>query len=338
VLYLPCMLVTALAPEPESLPAPPRSLREAVWGPFVGFLARHRSLEILAFVVLYKLADNLSQSLIGPFLIQTGFNDFDVGVARTTIGQVASIGGTVLGGVLTGPMGLGRALWVFGLLQLSANLGYAAIAQVGPNRLLMYGAHAFELGSSGLAQGAFGVLLLRLTQKRFSATQYALLSSLFSLPRILAGPITGVLADAMGWRDFFILTVFFGIPGLVMLARFAPWGVRDVEFEVREPARGRPLSRGELALRAAAGALVSLLVGMGVVTLVAGLRAVRAHHGFEVLKALRSVVAPATVGDWLTTAGLIVLAVLGGLATAATLAARRGVRARLTGVGTGDRA
>jgi MFS transporter, PAT family, beta-lactamase induction signal transducer AmpG len=325
LLYLPCMLLTALAPEPESLPAPPRTLREAVWGPFVGFLARHRSLEILAFVVLYKLADNLSQSLIGPFLIQTGFNDFDVGVARTTIGQVASIGGTVVGGILTGPMGLGRALWVFGLLQLSANLGYAAVAQVGPNRLLMYGAHAFELGSSGLAQGAFGVLLLRLTQKRFSATQYALLSSLFSLPRILAGPITGVLADALGWRDFFILTVFFGVPGLVMLARFVPWGVRDVEFEVREPARGRPLSPRGLALRAAAGALVSLLVGTGVVALVTGLRALRAHRGFEVLPALRAVVVPATVGDWITTVGLVVLGALGGLATAATLVARRGL-------------
>ena len=95
-------------------------------------------------------------------------------------------------------MGLGRALWVFGFLQLVSNLGYAAVAQVGVNRPLMYGAQAFELGSSGLGQGAFGVLLLRLTQKRFSATQYALLSSLFTLPRILAGPVTGVLADTHG--------------------------------------------------------------------------------------------------------------------------------------------
>ncbi len=86
----------------------------------------------------------------------------------------------------------------------------------------MYAAHAFEHVSSGLGSGAFGVLLLRLTQKRFSATQYALLSSLFTLPRVLAGPVTGVLAKAMGWRDFFVLTVLFGVPGLVMLARFVP--------------------------------------------------------------------------------------------------------------------
>jgi PAT family beta-lactamase induction signal transducer AmpG len=189
----------------------------------------------------------------------------------------------------------------------------------------MYAAQAFELGSSGLGQGAFGVLLLRLTQKRFSATQYALLSALFSLPRILAGPVTGVLADAMGWRDFFVLTVVFGIPGMAMLARFVPWGVRDVAFEVREPPRRRPLSGRGLLLRAAAGALISLLVGLGAVALVGGLRALRAGHGFASLPALATVVAPSTVADWITTVGLAVLAALGGLATAATLVARRGL-------------
>jgi MFS transporter, PAT family, beta-lactamase induction signal transducer AmpG len=325
LLYLPCMVVTAFAPEPESLPAPPRTLREAVWGPFVGFLSQHRSLEILAFVVLYKLADNLSQALIGPFLIQTGFNDFDVGIARTTIGQAAAVGGTVLGGILTGPMGLGRALWIFGLLQLSANLGYAAVAQVGPNRLLMYAAHGFELGTSGLAQGAFGVLLLRLTQKRFSATQYALLSSLFTLPRILAGPITGVLADTMGWRDFFVLTVFFGIPGLVLLARFVPWGVRDVEFEVLAPSWGPPLDRPKLVARAVVGGVATLAFGTGAVALVGGLSSLRAGRGFAVVPALAAVAHPASVAGWTTAVGLLVLGALGGLATAATLVARRGL-------------
>ncbi len=325
LLYLPFMAVTVFAPEPEALPSPPRTLREAVWGPFVGFLSQHRSLEILAFVVLYKLGDNLTQALTGPFLIQTGFNDFDVGVARTTIGQAAMIGGTLLGGILTDRMGLGRALWVFGFLQLVSNLGYAAVAQVGANRPLMYGAQAFELGSSGLGQGAFGVLLMRLTQKRFSATQYALLSSLFSLPRILSGPVTGVLADAMGWRDFFVLTVLFGIPGLVMLARFVPWRVRDVEFEVLAPSWGRPLSRRALAARAAAGGLVTLVLGLAVTALVGGLSAIRAGRGFLVLPSLGAVAHPSSMAEWTTTAGLALLGALGGLATAATLAARRGL-------------
>jgi PAT family beta-lactamase induction signal transducer AmpG len=90
LLYLPFMLVAALAPEPDVLPPAPRSLREAVWGPFVGFLGQHRALEILGFVVLYKLSDNLTQALTGPFLVQTGFDDFDVGVAPAPSSAVSS--------------------------------------------------------------------------------------------------------------------------------------------------------------------------------------------------------------------------------------------------------
>lgn len=325
LLYLPCMVVTALAPEPDVLPPAPRSLREAVWGPFVGFLAQHRALEILAFVVLYKLSDNLTQSLTGPFLVQTGFDDVDVGLARTTIGQVAAISGTFLGGLLTDRIGLGRSLWIFGFLQLASNLGYAVVAQVGVNRPVMYAAQAFEHLSSGLGSGAFGVLLLRLTQKRFSATQYALLSSLFTLPRVLAGPVTGVLARAIGWRDFFVLTVVFGIPGLVMLARFVPFRAKDVEFEVRAPVQGQPLTRAGLAWRTSLGASAALTAGLIGLALAAGLSGVRAGRGFTAWPAVAAAFAPASVADWTTTAGLLVLAVLGGLATAATLVARRGL-------------
>jgi PAT family beta-lactamase induction signal transducer AmpG len=326
LLYLPFMVLSVVAPEPDVLPQPPRTLREAVWGPFVGFLAQHRSLEILGFVVLYKLSDNLTQALTGPFLVQTGFGDFDVGLARTTIGQAAAIGGTFLGGLLTDRLGLGRSLWIFGFLQLASNLGYAAVAQVGVNRPVMYAAQAFEHLSSGLGSGAFGVLLLRLTQKRFSATQYALLSSLFTLPRVLAGPITGVLADAMGWRDFFVLTVLFGVPGMVMLARFVPWGARDVNFEVAAPSWGPPISRAQLGLWSALGGAGTLLAGMGGLALVAGLTSLRAGRGFQAWSAIAAAWSPASVADWTTTFGLAVLALLGGLATAATLVARRGIR------------
>ena len=323
--YLPMMLVTAAAPEPAGLPTPPRTLREAVWGPFLGFLGQHRAIEILAFVVLYKLSDNLTQALTRPFLVQAGFNDFDVGVATGTIGMFAAILGTFVGGVLTDVLGLGRALWIFGFLQMVSNLGYAAVAHVGQNRPVMYAAVAFELGSSGLGAGAFGVLMLRLTQKRFSATQFALLSSLFTLPRILSGPVAGVLADAIGWRDFFVLTVAFGIPGMAMLARFVPWNVRDVEFEVRAPSRGTPIGRGALLVRAVAGGLVALAFGLGGVGLVGGLSALRAHRGFAAVPAIATVLHPARVADWTTAVGLVVLAVLTGLATAAAIVARRGV-------------
>jgi PAT family beta-lactamase induction signal transducer AmpG len=328
LLYLPFVVVTALAPEPEALPPSPRTLREAVWGPFVGFLAQHRALEILAFVVLYKLSDNLTQSLTGPFLVQTGFSDFDVGVARTTIGQGAMIFGVFLGGVLTDRIGLGRSLWIFGFLQLVSNLGYAVVAQVGVNQPVMYAAQAFEHVSSGLGSGAFGVLLLRLTQKRFSATQYALLSSLFTVPRVLAGPVTGVLAAAIGWRDFFVLTVLFGVPGLAMLARFVPWKARDVEFAVEAPRAGEPLGRWALAWRTCLGGVAAGGVALGGLALAGGLQAVRGGGGFDVAPTLLALAKPGSVGEWTTSLGVLILALLGALATAATLVARRGVAPR----------
>jgi PAT family beta-lactamase induction signal transducer AmpG len=323
--YVPFMVVTWLAPEPETTPEPPKTLRDAVFGPFLGLLARHRALEILAFVVLYKLSDNLTQALTRPFLVQVGFGDFDVGIATATIGQVAAVAGTFVGGFLTESLGLGRALWIFGFLQLFSNLGYAAVAQVGVNRPLMYAAQAFELGSSGMGSGAFGVLLLRLTQKRFSATQYALLSSLFTLPRILAGPIAGVLADAMGWRDFFILTVLFGVPGMVMLARFVPWSVRDPVFEVEEPSRGAPLTRARLLLWSLAGFVATGAVAVAAVGLVGALAGLHAGRAFDLVGPVSTVFRPASLGEWLRAAGIGVLAVLAGLGTAAILVVRRGV-------------
>jgi PAT family beta-lactamase induction signal transducer AmpG len=324
--YLPLLLVTWKAPEPESLPEPPRTLREAVWAPFVGFLAQHRALEILAFVVLYKLSDNLTQALTRPFLVQMGFDATDVGVATAGIGLAATLLGTFLGGVLTNSMGLGRALWVFGFFQIVSNLGYAAVAHVGVNRPVMYAATAFELGSTGLGSGAFGVLLLRLTQKRFSATQFALLSSLFSISRVLAGPPAGLMADAFGWRDFFILTVFTGIPGLLMLHRFVPWSVREPEFHVAAPSRGRPLERGEVVGRAALGGAIAWFSGLLTMAALWSLRSHRAGHGLRFLDQVGQVLQPETLGAWTTLIGILVMALIIGLMTAATLVARRGVR------------
>ena len=323
--YLPFMVVTWLAPEPEALPAPPGTLREAVWGPFVSFLKQHRALEILAFVVLYKLSDQLTQALTRPFLVQVGFNDFDVGIATATIGQAAAVGGTFLGGLLTERLGLGRALWIFGLLQIVSNLGYAAVAQVGVNRPVMYAAVGFELLSTGLGSGAFGVLLLRLTQKRFSATQYALLSSLFTIPRVLAGPPAGLLADAIGWRDFFVLTVLTGIPGMVMLSRFVPWRVRDPQFHVAAPERGRPLARTGLALRALLAVLAAGAIGILALGTLSATSSYRGSKAFDLTGGIRAVLHPVSQADWISLASLGVFALLTGLATAATLVARRGV-------------
>jgi PAT family beta-lactamase induction signal transducer AmpG len=225
------MALTWRSPEPEVQPTPPPTLRDAVWLPFAGMLRRHRAVEILAFVVLYKLGDQLTQSLTRPFLIDMGYDAVHRGIALATLSVVLTVLGTFAGGLVTTVAGLGHALWIFGLLQIFSNAGYVLLAVLDqPNLVAMYGATGFEVFTSGLGMGAFGVLLLRLTEKRFSATQYALFSSLFALPRVVAGPITGFTVNAVGWPSFFLLTMVLGIPGLVMLGRFVPPGVREPDL------------------------------------------------------------------------------------------------------------
>jgi PAT family beta-lactamase induction signal transducer AmpG len=208
-------------------------LADAVWQPLVGLFARPRAVEILAFVVLYKLSDQLTQALTRPFLIDMGYNADQRGVALATITLFATVGGAFVGGWVTTLAGLGHSLWIFGVLQVFSNAGYLGLSLLSaPNPALMYAAAGFELGTSGMGTGAFSVLLIRLTEKRFSATQYALLSSLFALPRVIAGPAAGFAVAAVGWSTFFAGTIILGIPGLLMLGKFVPLGVREPDIEL----------------------------------------------------------------------------------------------------------
>jgi PAT family beta-lactamase induction signal transducer AmpG len=326
LLYLPMVLISWKAPEPEEHSAAPSSLRDAVWLPFLGFLARHRALEILAFVFLYKFADQLTQALTRPFLIDMGYNADHRGIALATVGLVATIVGSIGGAWVTTMVGLGHSLWVFGFLQIFSNLGYYFVSKAGGVVLpLMYGAAGFELLTGGLGTGAFSVLLLRMTQKRFSATQYALFSSLFALPRLLAGPIAGVAVDAMGWSAFFLSTLAVGIPGLVMLARFVPLGVREPVFKVEEVEPRPPLGAAQIALR---GALGGLVVGAAGFVLDAALSAVKTMRdtksAFDLGAAVWRLSHPASISDWLELAGVAAFGVISGLFVAALTAARRG--------------
>jgi PAT family beta-lactamase induction signal transducer AmpG len=334
LVYVPMLVLTWKAPEPEERTAPPRTLRDAVWLPFLGFLARHRALEILAFVLLYKFADQLAQALTRPFLIDMGYSADHRGIALATVGMVATIVGAFVGGWITTLVGLGHSLWLFGVLQIFSNVGYFLLSRTdGPNLPLMYAATSFELLTSGLGTGAFSVLLLRMTQKRFSATQYALFSSLFALPRLLAGPVTGFVVDAIGWSAFFLSTLVMGVPGLVMLARFVPIGVREPEFAVETGERGRPLGASALVARGAAGALLSGVGAWLLVALLAALKTMREvpGAGFDYGTAIWLVVRPATITDWVQVLGILAFAVIGGLFTAAAAAARHGAGGALAG-------
>lgn len=329
-LFVPLAAVTWRSPEPDAPPAPPRTLREAVWEPFVGFFRHARALEIASFLFLYKFSDNLAGALVSPFLGQLGYDPYDIGLAQGTIGLVASIAGTFLGGVLSSSMGLGRALWVFGVLQAVSNLGYVAIAEAGVHRWVMYAAIAVEAGTSGLGTGAFGVLLLRLTQRRFSATQYALFSSIFALGRTFAGPPAGALVDAIGWRDFFLLTIPVAIPGLLLLGRFVPARSRDipeaVEHEGPPPAHGAPMTVRGLAVAGLAGAAAGTALAFAFSAILLALKGMRGGRaGFDLAAAAHALFHPARAVDWVDVVAGPIAGVVVGFAVAAYLAARRGV-------------
>jgi PAT family beta-lactamase induction signal transducer AmpG len=322
--YLPMLLVTALAPEPERVPAAPTTLRDAIWLPIVGVLSRHRAVEILAFVVLYKLADNLAQSLTRPFLIDRGYDEIARGVALGSVALVATLTGTALGGILTSVIGLGRSLWIFGVLQVFSNIGYVLLARSPVSLPLMYAANGFEQLTSGLGTGAFSVLLLRLTERRFSATQYALFSSLFGLPRLVSGPICGAMVDAVGWEAFYWFTIACGIPGLVLLARFVPPTARDLpaEYEVQPAGIAFGSGRSVVGPGLASG-LVTLGLAIAAAALLAALKSARVSQlPLDVMSALRTVVQPAHAGDWIQLAGIAVIAAFAGLMGAAAAATR----------------
>jgi PAT family beta-lactamase induction signal transducer AmpG len=320
LVYLPMLVITWKSPEPEVQAPPPRSLREAVWQPFLSFLTRPRAIEILAFVVLYKFADQLYQSLTRPFLIDMGYNADQRGIALATIGVAGTVVGSFIGGWVTTLAGLGHSLWIFGFLQLFSNVGYYLLSILDePNPAAMYAATGFELLTSGMGTGAFSVLLLRLTEKRFSATQYALFSSLFALPRVLAGPVTGFMVDAMGWSIFFLATIVIGIPGLVMLGRFVPIGVRDPDFEDHGRTRPAPSQvSGLLAPGLMAAAVLTVVAGL----LVALLDAMQAMRGtapmpFDFGAAMWRLTHPVDVNGWLQIVGILAFALVGGMFIAA---------------------
>jgi PAT family beta-lactamase induction signal transducer AmpG len=326
--YLPALVLTWKSPEPSVEAPPPRTLRDAVWLPFIGFLSRPRALEILAFVVLYKLSDQLTQALTRPFLIDMGYNADQRGIALATISLVATIAGAFVGGWVTTLAGLGHSLWIFGGLQIFSNAGYLLVALLGrPVPWVMYSAAGFELFTSGLGTGAFSVLLIRLTERRFSATQYALFSSLFALPRAAAGPITGFAVDAVGWAPFFVGTLLTGIPGLLMLARFVPIGVRDPEFVVETALPGRPSKPSALVARSVFGGVVVGLASSLAVAILDALKVMRdvPGTGFDLAAAFSRVMQPQAIGGWVQLGGLAALAIVGGLFVGAAAVARNRV-------------
>ncbi len=212
-----------LAPEPETKEPPPHNLREAIVDPLVDFFSRRGSFEILGFIILYKLDVVVALALSTTFLLQVGFSNTDIGAVNKGVGLVATIVGTLSGGALMTALGMKRSLWIFGILQGAGNGLFVALAHFGKVYPLMVGAVALENLFSGMGNAAYAAFMMSLCNKKFSATQYALLTSLMALTRVLAGSASGFLAERLGWEHYFMVAISLMIPGLLLLTRYDHW-------------------------------------------------------------------------------------------------------------------
>jgi PAT family beta-lactamase induction signal transducer AmpG len=216
-----------LAPEPAVKEIPPHNMREAVVLPLAEFFSRKGSLEILSFIILYKLDVVVALALTTAFLLQLGFSNTEIGAVNKGVGLIATIIGTFSGGALMTQLGMKRSLWIFGILQGVGNLSFVVLAHLGKSYPWMVGAVATENLLSGMGNAAYAAFLMSLCNKRFSATQYALLTSLMALTRILAGSASGFLAERLGWELYFLTAISLMVPGLLLLTRYDRWFQKD---------------------------------------------------------------------------------------------------------------
>jgi MFS transporter, PAT family, beta-lactamase induction signal transducer AmpG len=234
---LPGLAMTLLVSEKVSLGGTPRTLREAVVEPFREFLNRagwREALLMLAFIFFYKLGDSLCTALATPFYLSMGFAKSEIGLVAKHAGLWPAVIGGLLGGLWMVKLGINRALWLFGVVQLVSIFGFAWLAWLGPN--MVVGAEqlmqlalviGFEALGVGLGTAAFVAFIARATNPLYTATQYALFSSLAAVPRTLINSGAGYLVERMGWFSFFLLCAVLAVPGMLFLFKVAPWRRSD---------------------------------------------------------------------------------------------------------------
>ncbi|WP_322061302.1 AmpG family muropeptide MFS transporter [Paraburkholderia sp. J63] len=263
---VPGMIMSLVVSEPEVHGAPPKNLGQAIVQPFAEFVKRdglRAALFVLAFIFLYKLGDTMATTLSTSFFLDIGYSRTEIGVIAKMTAFGASLAGGIIGGVALVKIGIGRGLWIFGFLQMVSTLGFAWLAQLGPGShslALIYDAivsvsHGFahvagmvglnaqlaldpraaalalvyglETFATGLTLAAFTAYIASTTDPRYTATQFALFTSLASVPRTLASAASGYVVAKIGWFDYFIVCTVLAVPGMLLLIRIAPWRIRS---------------------------------------------------------------------------------------------------------------
>jgi PAT family beta-lactamase induction signal transducer AmpG len=229
---LPGMAMTLLVSEPQRA-APPKTLREAVVEPFHEFITRRgwgSALLVLAFLFFYKLGDSMCTALATPFYLDMGYSKTQIGLVAKNAGLWPAVIGGLLGGLWMVKIGINRALWLFGVVQVVSIFGFAWLAAMG-HRAEITGVELTQLAvviglealGVGLGTAAFVAFIARATHPAYTATQFALFTSLTAVPRTFANAATGWLVEGMGWTGFFLLCAALALPGMLLLLKVAPW-------------------------------------------------------------------------------------------------------------------
>lgn len=215
------IVATITADEPGHDAARPE-LSSAIIDPVADFVGRRGWWLVILFIVLFKLPDVLAEGMKMPFLMKMGYTKEQIGAIGQGLGLAMSIVGALCGGGTIARMGLWRSLWLFGILQAVSNVGFWVLAHMHPNVVALTGVICVENYCAGLVTAGFLAFLMSQCDRRFSATQFALLSSLMAVTRVLSMTPSGYLAEALGWSGFFLLSIAAGVPGMALLLWLRP--------------------------------------------------------------------------------------------------------------------
>jgi len=221
------VLATLIAPQADVGVSPPASLWQASWLPIREFFGRPAALEVLIFALIYKIDSNIAQALMSTFFLKTGFTLTELGAIRKTTSIVGSLAGTAVGGIVMVKLGMKRSLWVFGLLQGIVGICFVAMTYLGRNQSMLAVTVLSEFFFSGMGTAAYAAFFLAICDRRYSATQYALLTSFMAQSRILISAQMGYLQEAVGWRNYFVISILAMVPALMLLTRYDRWQIRD---------------------------------------------------------------------------------------------------------------
>lgn len=217
VFMAPAILFTIISPEENKHIPVPANLKDAIIGPLAEFFKRRGAFVMLLFILLYKVGDSMASNMTTPFILDLGYSKTDIAAVAKTFGMIATIVGGIFGGTLMLKMNMKLSLIFFGVLQAVSTLGFSLLAQLPVSFANLASVIAFENLASGMGTAAYAAYMASITNRQFTATQYALLTALMGVPRVILSSPTGYMAKMMGWEMFFVFCTVVALPGMLLL-------------------------------------------------------------------------------------------------------------------------